>query len=713
MNIAKQIAEELKIKVWQVEAVMELIDEGCTIPFIARYRKEKHGSLNDEQLRNLDERLTYLRNLEERKETVLASIEEQGKLTEELKQQILAAQTQVLLEDLYRPYRPKRRTRATIAKEKGLEGLANQILLQMLDHSVEEEAKQYLDEEKEVTTVEQAISGALDILAEAIADEADYRTAIRKTTMQKGSLVSTAKNAEEKTVYENYYDFSTVLSKVSGYQTLAINRGEKEKILTVKIEAPEDDILRYLRKKVIVKENEYTTPYLEEMIADSYKRLIALAIEREIRNELTETAEDGAIRVFGKNLEQLLMQPPIAGKVVLGWDPAFRTGCKLAVVDETGKVLDTIVVFPTEPQNKVAETKRIVKAMIEKYNISLISVGNGTASRESELVIVDMLKELNRPVQYIITNEAGASVYSASKLATEEFPNFDVGQRSAVSIARRLQDPLAELVKIDPKSIGVGQYQHDMNQKKLSEALGNVVEDCVNNVGVDLNTASASLLEYVSGVSKAIAKNIVNYREENGRFKSRRELLKVAKLGPKAYEQCAGFLRITGGKNPLDATSVHPESYEAATKLLKMLGYQLEDIAGGLTGLSLMAKDTKKLAEQVGIGEITLKDIIRELEKPGRDPRDEMPKPILRSDVLEMKDLKEGMILKGTVRNVIDFGAFVDIGVHQDGLVHISKLTDKKFVKHPLDVVSVGDVVDVKVLQVDMQKKRIQLSMIL
>lgn len=713
MNIAKQIAEELKIKVWQVEAVMELIDEGCTIPFIARYRKEKHGSLNDEQLRNLDERLTYLRNLEERKDTVLASIEDQGKLTEELKQQILAAQTQVLLEDLYRPYRPKRRTRATIAKEKGLEGLANQILLQMLDHSVEEEAKQYLDEEKEVTTVEQAISGALDILAEAIADEADYRTAIRKTTMQKGSLVSTAKNAEEKSVYENYYDFSTVLSKVSGYQTLAINRGEKEKILTVKIEAPEDDILRYLRKKVIVKENEYTTPYLEEMTADSYKRLIAPAIEREIRNELTETAEDGAIRVFGKNLEQLLMQPPIAGKVVLGWDPAFRTGCKLAVVDETGKVLDTIVVFPTEPQNKVAETKRIVKAMIEKYNISLISVGNGTASRESELVIVDMLKELNRPVQYIITNEAGASVYSASKLATEEFPNFDVGQRSAVSIARRLQDPLAELVKIDPKSIGVGQYQHDMNQKKLSEALGNVVEDCVNNVGVDLNTASASLLEYVSGVSKAIAKNIVTYREENGRFKSRRELLKVAKLGPKAYEQCAGFLRITGGKNPLDATSVHPESYEAATKLLEMLGYQLEDIVGGLTGLSLMAKDTKKLAEQVGVGEITLKDIIRELEKPGRDPRDEMPKPILRSDVLEMKDLKEGMILKGTVRNVIDFGAFVDIGVHQDGLVHISKLTDKKFVKHPLDVVSVGDVVDVKVLQVDMQKKRIQLSMIL
>ena len=711
MNIAKQIAEELKIKVWQVEAVMELIDEGCTIPFIARYRKEKHGSLNDEQLRNLDERLTYLRNLEERKETVLASIEEQGKLTEELKQQILAAQTQVLLEDLYRPYRPKRRTRATIAKEKGLEGLANQILLQMLDHSVEEEAKQYLDEEKEVTTVEQAISGALDILAEAIADEADYRTAIRKTTMQKGSLVSTAKNAEEKTVYENYYDFSTVLSKVSGYQTLAINRGEKEKILTVKIEAPEDDILRYLRKKVIVKENEYTTPYLEEMIADSYKRLIAPAIEREIRNELTETAEDGAIRVFGKNLEQLLMQPPIAGKVVLGWDPAFRTGCKLAVVDETGKVLDTIVVFPTEPQNKVAETKRIVKAMIEKYNISLISVGNGTASRESELVIVDMLKELNRPVQYIITNEAGASVYSASKLATEEFPNFDVGQRSAVSIARRLQDPLAELVKIDPKSIGVGQYQHDMNQKKLSEALGGVVEDCVNKVGVDLNTASVSLLEYISGISKTIAKNIVDYREENGKFTSRSQLLKVAKLGPKAFEQCAGFMRISDGKNPLDATGVHPESYDATKAVLEKLGYTMEDVKNrNVVGISKKVSDYKALADEAGVGEITLRDIVKELEKPARDPREDMPKPILRSDVLEMKDLTPGMVLKGTVRNVIDFGCFVDIGVHQDGLVHISEICDR-YIKHPLEAVSVGDIVDVQVMSVDLKKQRIQLTM--
>ncbi|MBO5486335.1 MAG: RNA-binding transcriptional accessory protein [Eubacterium sp.] len=713
MDIAKKIAEELKIKTWQVEAVIKLIDEGCTIPFIARYRKEQHGTLNDEQLRNLDERLTYLRNLEERKETVLASIEEQGKLTEELKAQILAAETQVTLEDLYRPYRPKRRTRATIAKEKGLEPLANIISLQMTEKTLEEEAASYVDEEKDVKTVEEAIQGAMDIIAEAIADEADYRMAIRKTTMSQGTLTSVAKDPEEKSVYENYYEFESKLSKLSGYQVLAINRGEKEKMLTVKIVAPEEEILRYLNKKVITRDNENTTPCLEETIEDSYKRLIAPAIEREIRNDLTEKAEDGAIHVFGKNLEQLLMQPPIAGKVVLGWDPAFRTGCKLAVVDETGKVLDTIVVYPTEPQNKVAETKKIVKAMIDKYNISLISVGNGTASRESELVIVDLLKEINKPVQYIITNEAGASVYSASKLATEEFPNFDVGQRSAVSIARRLQDPLAELVKIEPKSIGVGQYQHDMNQKKLSEALGNVVEDCVNNVGVDLNTASASLLEYVSGISKTIAKNIVAYREEHGRFESRKELLKVAKLGPKAFEQCAGFMRIADGKNPLDATSVHPESYEAATSLLKTLGFATEDIQGGLTGLSLMVKDRKKLAEQLHIGEITLADIIKELEKPGRDPRDEMPKPILRSDVLDMKDLKEGMILKGTVRNVIDFGAFVDIGVHQDGLVHISKLTDKKFVKHPLDVVSVGDVVEVKVLSVDMQKKRIQLSMIL
>lgn len=713
MDINKKIAEELKIKTWQVEAVVKLIDEGCTIPFIARYRKEQHGTLNDEQLRNLDERLTYLRNLEERKETVLASIEEQGKLTEELKKQILEAETQVMLEDLYRPYRPKRRTRATIAKEKGLEGLANILLLQMTDKPMEEEAKAYLDIEKGVETVEDALQGAMDILAESIADEADYRIAIRRTTAEQGILKSTAKEAEAKSVYENYYEFESAVKKLSDYQVLAINRGEKEKFLTVKIEAPEEDILRYLNKKVIQKENDNTTPWLMKTIEDSYKRLVAPAVEREIRNELTEKAEDGAIRVFGKNLEQLLMQPPISGRVVLGWDPAFRTGCKLAVVDETGKVLDTIVVYPTEPQNKIAETKRIVKGLIDKYNISLISVGNGTASRESEQVIVEMLKEINKPVQYIIVNEAGASVYSASKLATEEFPNFDVGQRSAVSIARRLQNPLAELVKIDPKSIGVGQYQHDMNQKKLSEALGNVVEDCVNNVGVDLNTASASLLEYVSGISKPIAKNIVTYREENGRFKSRKELLKVAKLGPKAFEQCAGFLRIADGKNPLDATSVHPESYAAAEELLHQLGYAPADIGSGLTGLSLATKDRAGLSSKLGIGEETLSDIIKELEKPGRDPRDEMPKPILRTDVLDMKDLKEGMILKGTVRNVIDFGAFVDIGVHQDGLVHISKLTDKKFVKHPLDVVSVGDVVEVKVLSVDLQKKRIQLSMIL
>ena len=713
MNMNEKIAKELGIQTWQVDAVVKLIDEGCTIPFIARYRKEQHGTLNDEQLRNLDERLTYLRNLEDRKQTVLASIEEQGKLTEELKVQIAAVETQVALEDLYRPYRPKRRTRATIAKEKGLEGLANIILLQMTDQTLEEEAKNYINAEKEVNSVEEAIQGAMDILAESIADEADYRQVIRKDTMNQGSLISTAKKPEEKTVYENYYEFESPLKKISGYQILAINRGEKEKILTVKLVAPEGEILRYLEKKIITRDNVNTTGCLQEVIADSYSRLIAPAIERDIRNELTEKAEDGAIRIFGKNLQQLLMQPPIAGKVVLGWDPAFRTGCKLAVVDETGKVLDTIVVFPTMPQNKVAETKKIVKGLIDKYHVELISVGNGTASRESEQVIVEMLKEINKPVQYIITNEAGASVYSASKLATEEFPNFDVGQRSAVSIARRLQDPLAELVKIDPKSIGVGQYQHDMNQKKLSEALGNVVEDCVNNVGVDVNTASASLLEYVSGISKTIAKNIVAYREANGKFHTRKELLKVAKLGPKAFEQCAGFLRITGGDDPLDATSVHPESYGAATKLLNLLGYDKTDMEGGLTGLSLMAKNRKKMAEQLEIGEETLNDILSELEKPGRDLRDEMPKPILRTDVMEMKDLKEGMILKGTVRNVIDFGAFVDIGVHQDGLVHISKLTDKKFVKHPLDVVSVGDIVEVKVLSVDTKKNRIQLSMIL
>lgn len=713
MDINQKIAEELEIKIWQVDAVVKLIDEGNTIPFIARYRKEQHGALDDEQLRNLNERLTYLRNLEEKKEQVLASIEEQGKLTEELREQILAAQTQVMVEDLYRPYRPKRRTRATIAKEKGLEGLANIILLQMTDRSLEEEAAEYLSEEKGVSTAQDAIQGAMDIIAESVADEADYRIYIRKLTMEEGVLVSLAKDEKEKSVYENYYEFEEAVKKITGYRILAINRGEKEKFLTVKIQAPEERIQRYLGKKVITRENPNTTECLKETLVDSYKRLIAPSIEREIRNELTEKAEDGAIKVFGKNLTQLLMQPPITGQVVLGWDPAFRTGCKLAVVDETGKVLDTVVVYPTEPQNKVAETKKIVKGFIEKYNVTLISVGNGTASRESEMVIVDMLKEINKPVQYVIVNEAGASVYSASKLATEEFPKFDVGQRSAVSIARRLQDPLAELVKIDPKSIGVGQYQHDMNQKKLSEALSAVVEDCVNNVGVDLNTASASLLEYISGISKPIAKNIVAYREENGRFTSRKQLLKVAKLGPKAFEQCAGFMRISDGKNPLDATSVHPESYQAAEGLLKMVGLAPEDIRGGIVGLSLLAKDRKGLASKLDVGELTLEDIVKELEKPGRDPREEMPKPVLRTDVLEMKDLTEGMILKGTVRNVIDFGAFVDIGVHQDGLVHISKLTDKKFVKHPLEVVSVGDVVEVKVLSVDLQKKRIQLSMIL
>ena len=711
MDIIKQLKEELNIETWQVEAVVSLIDEGNTIPFIARYRKEKHGSLNDEQLRNLSERLTYLRNLEDKKTQVLASIEEQGKLTEELKAQILAATTQVVVEDLYRPYRPKRRTRATIAKEKDLEGLANIISLQMTDKPLEEEAKAYLSEEKEVKTVEEAIQGAMDIIAENISDDADYRSYIRKATMNEGMIVSTAKDEKAESVYEMYYSFEEKVGKIAGHRVLALNRGEKEKFITVKITAPEEKILMYLEKKVITKDNPHTTQVLKETIDDSYKRLIAPAIERDIRNELTEKAEDGAIKIFGKNLEQLLMQPPIVGKVVLGWDPAFRTGCKLAVVDTTGKVLDTTVVYPTEPQNKVEETKRIVKQLIDKYDISLISVGNGTASRESEMIIVDMLKEIHKPVQYVIVNEAGASVYSASKLATEEFPNFDVGQRSAASIARRLQDPLAELVKIDPKSIGVGQYQHDMNQKKLSEALSGVVEGCVNKVGVDLNTASASLLEYISGISRVIAKNIVEYREENGKFTERKQLLKVAKLGPKAFEQCAGFMRISDGRNPLDATSVHPESYEAATGLLEKAGYQLEDIKNGLTGFGKEIKDKKKVAEELGIGEETLIDIIKELEKPGRDPRDEMPKPILRTDVLEMKDLTPGMILKGTVRNVIDFGAFVDIGVHQDGLVHISQLTDKKFVKHPLEVVSVGDVVEVKVMSVDLQKKRIQLTM--
>lgn len=798
MDIIQKIKEELQVEKWQVEAAVKLIDEGNTIPFISRYRKEVTGSLNDEQLRNLDERLTYLRSLEDKKEQVLKSIEEQGKLTDELKEKILAAQTLVVVEDLYRPYRPKRKTRASIAKEKGLEPLAEYILRQEATEPVLNEAAKYVSEKKEVKTPEEALQGAQDIIAEMISDDADHRLYIRNITVEEGIVTGTAKDEKAQSVYEMYYNFEEPVKKIAGHRVLALNRGEAEKVLTVKVNAPEERILRYLEKKLITKENEYTTPVICAAVEDSYDRLIAPAIEREIRNDLTEKAEDGAINVFGKNLEQLLLQPPIAGKVVLGWDPAFRTGCKLAVVDATGKVLDTKVIFPTAPQNKVEESKAELKKLIKKYNVDLISVGNGTASRESEQVIVELLKELDRPVQYVIVNEAGASVYSASKLATEEFPNFDVGQRSAASIARRLQDPLAELVKIDPKSIGVGQYQHDMNQKKLSDALSGVVEDSVNKVGVDLNTASASLLEYVSGINKTIAKNIVDYRENNGRFVNRKQLLKVPKLGPKAYEQCAGFLRIPDGKNPLDATSVHPESYEAAEQLMEKLGLTMEDIKeaqkqaaakkasgrssaaqadgqkngngtvnapkkreeqkskavrvhntntamgkalaaamGGVTfdksaqtsakqtapeaknavndakdmsGLEKRIKNKKLLAEELGIGEITLTDILKELEKPGRDPRDDMPKPILRSDVLDMKDLKPGMILKGTVRNVIDFGVFVDIGVHQDGLVHISQITDR-YIKHPLEAVSVGDIVDVQVLTVDVAKKRIGLTM--
>ena len=799
MDMNQVLAAELNVKPWQVEAAVKLIDEGNTIPFISRYRKEATGSLNDEILRNLYDRLMYLRSLNDRKTVVLASIEEQGKLTAELKKSIEEAATLVVVEDLYRPYRPKRRTRATIAKEKGLEPLANIILLQMTKEPLEKEAEAFVSEEKEVKTAKDAIAGACDIIAESISDEADYRMEIRRRTEAKGLIVSTAKDEKAESVYENYYEFSEPVSKIAGHRVLALNRGEKEKFLNVKIEAPTEEILRYLEKKIITKESPQTKPVLQATIEDAYNRLIAPAIEREVRNQLTEKAEDGAIKVFGKNLEQLLMQPPIAGQVVLGWDPAFRTGCKLAVVDATGKVLDTTVVYPTAPTNekKIAAAKATVKDLIHKYGVTLISVGNGTASRESEQIIVEILKEIPEKVAYVITNEAGASVYSASKLATEEFPNFDVGQRSAASIARRVQDPLAELVKIDPKSIGVGQYQHDMNQKKLSDALSGVVEDSVNKVGVDLNTASASLLEYVSGINKTIAKNIVDYRENNGRFVSRKQLLKVPKLGPKAYEQCAGFLRIPDGKNPLDATSVHPESYEAAEQLMAKLGLTMEDIkeaqkqaaakkasdksgaqasgqkngsnaantakkreeqkgktvrvhntntamgkalaaamggvsfdnsaetstkknapavqnasndAKDISGLEKRIKNKKLLAEELGIGEITLTDILKELEKPGRDPRDDMPKPILRSDVLDMKDLKPGMILKGTVRNVIDFGVFVDIGVHQDGLVHISQITDR-YIKHPLEAVSVGDIVDVQVLTVDVAKKRIGLTM--
>ena len=766
MDILKKIAEELNIGKNQVEATVKLIDEGNTIPFIARYRKEVTGSLNDEVLRNLDERLTYLRNLEEKKETVLSTIEGQGLLTDELKKKIEDAETMVLLEDLYRPYRPKRKTRASVAKEKGLEPLSKFILEQAATESLLTEAAKYINPEKEVNTAEEALAGAKDIIAESISDEADYRTYIRDVTTEEGTISSSAKDEKAQSVYETYYDYQEPIKKIAGHRVLALNRGENEKFLTVKVNAPVERIITFLEKKVITKENEFTTPVLKEVVEDAYDRLIAPAIEREIRNDLTEKAEDGAISVFGKNLVQLLMQPPITGKVVLGWDPAFRTGCKICVVDATGKVLATTVIYPTEPQNKVTESKKVILDLVKKYHVSVIALGNGTASRESERVIVDIIKECPTPLSYVIVNEAGASVYSASKLATEEFPNFDVGQRSSASMARRLQDPLAELVKIDPKSIGVGQYQHDMDQKKLSNALSGVVEDCVNKVGVDLNTASAPLLEYISGITKVIAKNIVDYREKNGRFKTRHELFNVPKLGPKAYEQCAGFMRILDGENPLDATSVHPESYEATLKLLEKLNLTMDDVkeiqkesakkaakpeskprpreqklninqntamgkalaaALGNTvtmekapeasnnkkpvgGLESKVKDKKKMAEELGIGEITLTDILKELEKPARDPREDMPKPVLRSDVLEMKDLKPGMILKGTVRNVIDFGVFVDIGVHQDGLVHISQITNR-FIKHPLEAVSVGDVVDVKVLSVEESKKRISLTM--
>ena len=713
MNISNVIAEELGVQPWQVEAAVGLIDEGCTIPFIARYRKEKTGTLSDEQLRNLNERLSYLRNLEEKKAHVAAVIEEQGKMTPELLKKIEECETLVSLEDIYRPYKPKRRTRAAIAREMGLLPLAETFLRQRITTSCEEEAAKYLNPEAGVETAEQALAGASDIIAEMISDEADYRDWIRKRTYAYGKVTAQAKDSKAESVYENYYDFESPVEKMTGYRVLALNRGEKEKFLTVRIEAPEEDIIRYLERRIVSETNQFTAPFLKNSISDAYHRLIAPSIENDIRSELTEKAEDGAITVFGKNLKQLLMQPPIEGQTVLGWDPAFRTGCKLAVVDPTGKVLDTAVIYPTAPTNetKIRAAKDKLKVMISRYKVTLISLGNGTASRESEKIITELLKEIPVNVHYVITSEAGASVYSASELATEEFPEFDVGQRSAASIARRVQDPLAELVKIDPKAIGVGQYQHDMNQKKLGEALTGTVEDCVNSVGVDLNTASASLLTYVSGITKTIAKNIISYRETNGRFADRRELLKVAKLGPKAYEQCAGFLRIRGGKNPLDATAVHPESYEATGKLLEKLGMTPDALSDG--PVSIKIKNYKGIADELGIGEPTLRDIVKELMRPGRDPREDMPKPVLRSDVLELKDLKEGMILKGTVRNIVDFGAFVDIGVHEDGLVHISRLTNKRFVKHPLEVVSVGDVVEVKVISVDVQKKRIGLSMII
>ena len=712
MDIQLKLQQEFELKQTQVENVIKLIDEGNTIPFIARYRKEMTGSLDDQIRRTLSERLSYLRNLEEKREQVKNIITEQGNMTEELEQKLSLAETMTEIEDIYRPFRPKRRTRATIAKEKGLEPLADLIWLQIATDSVENMAKDFIDVEKGVETVQDALSGAKDIIAERISDDADLRKMLRTETVKNGFLTAKASDETAQSVYEMYYDFKEPIKKVAGHRVLAINRGEKENFLTVKIALEDENVLlQKLAYKIIIK-NSNTKEILQEVIADSYKRLISPSLEREIRNDMTEQAEENAIKVFRENLKQLLLQPPIKDKVVLALDPAFRTGCKIAVIDQTGKTLDTAVVYPTAPQKKTEEAKNKLKQLIEQYHVDVIAIGNGTASRESEIFVAEtLLKAIDRTVFYVIVNEAGASVYSASKLGAEEFPEFDVALRSAVSIGRRLQDPLAELVKIDPKSIGVGQYQHDMNQKRLGEALGGVVESCVNAVGVDLNTASPSLLSYVAGVSNTVAKNILKYREENGKFKTRKELLKVPKLGPKAFEQCAGFLRIPESETVLDNTGVHPESYKAAEALLKTVGYTLEDVQNkSVKNISQKILEKEKTAEELGIGVPTLEDIIKELEKPGRDPREEMPLPVLRSDVLSMEDLKPDMILKGTVRNVIDFGAFIDIGVHQDGLVHVSELSEK-YIKHPLEVVSVGDIVQVKVLNVDMSKKRISLTM--
>ncbi|MEG6612603.1 Tex family protein [Pseudoclostridium thermosuccinogenes] len=712
-DIINQLIHEFNLKPFQVQNAVKLIDEGNTIPFIARYRKEATGELNDQVLRELHERLVYLRNLEERREDVRRLIDEQGKLSPEVSEALDKAVSLQEIEDIYRPYKPKRRTRATVAKEKGLEPLAQIIYAQKIKSgSIYDIAAPYVNPEKGVNTVEDALNGAMDIIAEDISDNAEYRKAIRDMFFKSGVIVSKAKK-EEDSVYRMYYDFKEPVSRIAKHRILALNRGEKEEFLQVKIDVPTEQIINYLKARVVGKNVSVTSEYVARAAEDSYERLIAPSIEREVRNELTEAAEEQAMKVFAENLRNLLLQPPVKGHVVMGLDPAYRTGCKIAVIDETGKVLDTTVVYPTPPQNKVEESKKVLKHLIEKHKVDLISIGNGTASKESEIFIADMLKEIDRKIYYMVVSEAGASVYSASKLGAEEFPDFDVAQRSAVSIARRLQDPLAELVKIDPKAIGVGQYQHDMNQKRLGETLGGVVEDCVNNVGVDLNTASPSLLSYVSGINATLAKNIVEYREKNGKFRNRKELKNVKKLGEKAFEQCAGFLRIPDGDNILDNTSVHPESYEAARKLLEIMGYTLEDVKNKNLG-DLKQKVEKKgiavVAEEVGVGMPTLTDIINELLKPGRDPRDELPKPILLTDVMHIEDLKPGMVVTGTVRNVADFGAFVDIGVHQDGLVHISELSDR-YVRNPMEVVSVGDIVKVRILDVDVQRKRISLSM--